>query len=177
MIVLGQHEAIVSERLFYEVQDILEGKRRRELPAHHSRQENLPLRGFLKCPSCGRNLTGSASKGNGGRYYYYHCKNACKERQKAVEVNQSFYEMLVDISSNEKALKSFEKILSDYYLKDNKQKRSDLEKTTKEMEVIRKRLDNAQMMTLDGALDTQEYRNIKAKLEPEMVGLLENKLN
>ena len=172
LIVPGQHEPIVSERLFYEVQDVLEGKRRKELPAHHSKQEDLPLRGFLKCPSCGRNLTGSASKGNGGRYYYYHCKNACKERQKAVEVNGSFYEMLVEISSNEKALKSFEKILSDHYLKDNKQKKADLEKTNKEIEVICKRLDNAQMMTLDGALDASEYRNIKAELEPEMSRLI-----
>lgn len=172
MIVPGQHEPIISESLFYEVQDVLEGKRRKELPAHPSRQELLPLRGFLKCPVCGRTLTGSASKGNGGKYYYYHCRNTCRERQKAIEVNQSFYHMLLHISSNQKALKSFEKILSDYYLKDNKQKKADLEKVNKEIELIRKRLDNAQMMILDGALDGTEYKNIKARLEPEMSRLI-----
>jgi hypothetical protein len=172
MIIPGQHEPIISESLFYKVQDVLEGKRRKELPAHPSRQELLPLRGFLKCPVCGRTLTGSASKGNGGKYYYYHCKNGCKERQKAIEVNHSFYQLLLHVSSNEKALKSFEKILSDYYLKGNKQKKADLEKANKEVELIRKRLDNAQMMTLDGALDATEYRNIKARLEPEMSRLV-----
>jgi hypothetical protein len=65
MIVPGQHEPIISERLFYEVQDVLEGKKRKDLPSHISKKEDLPLRGYFKCTACGKNLTGSASKGNG----------------------------------------------------------------------------------------------------------------
>ena len=172
MIVPAQHPPIISERLYYEVQDVLEGRKRKELPAHYSKREDLPLRGYLKCSLCGRNLTGSASKGNGGRYYYYHCKNGCKERFRATEANNSFYELLEEISDNEKALRSFEKILSNHYSKGNKEKKIEKEKVAKELEVLRKRLDNAQMMTLDGNLDASEYRNIKARLEPEVQRLV-----
>ena len=176
MIVPGQHEPIISERLFYEVQDVMEGKKRKDLPAHYSQKEDLPLRGYFKCTACGKNLTGSASKGNGGKYYYYHCKNGCKERFRATEGNNSFYEYLDEISGNEKAITSWERILRDYYLKDNKEKKGESEKVARELELLRKRLDNAQMMTLDGALDATEYRNIKAKLEPEVQRLLRKQI-
>jgi site-specific DNA recombinase len=176
MIVPGQHEPIISERLFYEVQDVLEGKKRKDLPAHFSKREDLPLRGYFKCTACGRNLTGSASKGNGGKYFYYHCKNGCKERFRATEGNDSFYEYLDEISGNEKAIRSWEKILKDYYLKDNKEKGIEKEKVSKELELLKKRLSNAQMMTLDGALDPSEYRNIKAKLEPEIERLIRKQM-
>ena len=35
--------------------------------------EDFPLRGFILCDSCGKSLTGSYSRGNGGKYPYYHC--------------------------------------------------------------------------------------------------------
>ncbi len=66
--VQGQHE-----RLFDRVQKILEGNKRVELPKTKILSDViLPLRGFLVCPKCGRNLSGSASKGRNNRYYYYH---------------------------------------------------------------------------------------------------------
>jgi hypothetical protein len=176
MVVPGQHQPIISERLFYEVQEVLDSKKRKNLPAHISKKQDFPLRGYFKCTACGKNLTGSASKRNGGKYYYYHCKNGCKERFRATEGNNAFYELLEDISGNEKAIKSWEKILKDYYSKDNREKRIENENVTKEIDLLKKRLDNAQIMTLDGALDATEHRNIKAKLQPEIERLLRKQL-
>jgi site-specific DNA recombinase len=59
--VKGQHEGIVPESLFYEVQDILDGKRK--IYKTKKESQELQLRGFLICPKCGKILTGSASKG------------------------------------------------------------------------------------------------------------------
>ncbi len=50
----------------------------------------LQLRGYLICPKCGKLLTGSASKGRNGRYYYYHCISSCGTRFKAENANQLF---------------------------------------------------------------------------------------
>lgn len=44
----------------------------------------------MVCPECGRNLTGSASKGRTNRYYYYHCVSSCGFRQKAEVANEIF---------------------------------------------------------------------------------------
>jgi hypothetical protein len=45
------------------------------LIAKEKYREELPLRGHLKRPDCGRALTGSLSSGNGGKYAYYHCQH------------------------------------------------------------------------------------------------------
>jgi len=67
--VKGTHEPIVSEYLFYDVQDVLDGKKRRvKSKSKFEAEENFPLRGFLQCPNCGGMLTDSSSKGK-SRYY------------------------------------------------------------------------------------------------------------
>src|SRR5690606_30114532 len=79
-VVKGQHEPLISEKTFADVQDILDGRKRVVKPKIVA-MDNLPLRGFLKCPKCDRMLTGSASKGKmGNYYYYYHCTSACGVR-------------------------------------------------------------------------------------------------
>lgn len=89
--VKGQHEAIIDEKLFNAVQQILDGNRKIKRPnSKVLSDENLPLRGFLICPKCRRNLTGSASTGRNGKYYYYHCIASCGFRQKAEHTNEIF---------------------------------------------------------------------------------------
>jgi site-specific DNA recombinase len=65
-IVQGRHEPLINERLFYDVQDVLDGKKKARIPAQKNKLEAIPLRGFLLCPRCNRTLTGSGSNGNGG---------------------------------------------------------------------------------------------------------------
>lgn len=94
--VKGQHEAIISEALFYEVQDVLNGNKRKTATKFVS-AELLPLRGFLECPDCHRMLTGSASRGRHGNYFhYYHCTGSCKCRFRAATVNEYFENELLD---------------------------------------------------------------------------------
>lgn len=113
------HGALVSEEFFYEVQDVLNG-RKRKFPAKNTLKEELPLRGFFECRKWGTRLTGSAYKGNGGRYFYYHCSKGCNERFKADEANDLFVKELVRISFSKCGIKVFRKILTDYSKKTRK---------------------------------------------------------
>ncbi len=171
-IVPGKHDPIISESLYYEVQDVISGRRRIGVATHHCKQEPLPLRGFLKCAKCGRTLSGSGSKGNGGTYYYYHCFNGCKERFKAPLANELFYDLLRQISGNKKLLKTLEYISKDHYKKHSNEQAVAVDLATKELETYRKRMETAQMLMLDGQIDSSEYRNIKHKLEPEIERLV-----
>lgn len=85
----GVHEPLITESLYYRVQDILDGRKRNEYVKVNAPEE-LPLRGFMFCSKCNYLLTGSASKGRNQYYHYYHCKRPCKVRYKAHEVNEYF---------------------------------------------------------------------------------------
>ena len=172
VVVTGKHESIISEALFYAVQDVLLGRKKTGFPTHNSKQEALPLRGFLKCRKCGKTLTGSGSKGNGGKYYYYHCFSGCNERFKAPMANELFYELLNQISSNKKLLETIKHITTDKYKRENKDQSIEVDKVEREIETSRKRLENAQILMLDGELDASDYRSIKAKIEPEIERLV-----
>ncbi|GEJ43562.1 recombinase family protein [Chryseobacterium sp. ON_d1] len=92
--VWDQHEPLITESIFNEVQQILDGRKRQIKPKVVS-IDNLPLRGFLKCHKCGKMLTGSASKGKMGVYYnYYHCSSSCGVRFKAEITNDIFIKQL-----------------------------------------------------------------------------------
>lgn len=93
LIVKGLHEPLITEKLFNKVQKALKGDIKPKRIAIAT-PEDLPLRGFLKCPGCRRMLTGSASKGRRTHVAYYHCKSPCKVRFNANRVNQDFIEEL-----------------------------------------------------------------------------------
>ena len=163
----GQHEPIISENIFFQVQDILDG-RKRVVPTKNTRQEELPLRGFLICPQCGKKLTGSASRGAGGKYFYYHCYPGCKERVKAPEVNEEFFRLLEKITFNQDGIDLFKDIVGQVF-RENQMNHSLRAKQIKtEMEKLRQRLDKAQQLMLDGEMKMDEYRDIKSKTEPEI---------
>lgn len=89
MFVQGKHLAIISEALYYEVQQVLDGRRKKQRTKTVV-DDMLPLRGFLVCPKCGKMLTGSASKGHTKHYHYYHCVSSCGSRYKADKANELF---------------------------------------------------------------------------------------
>lgn len=64
-----KHEPLISEKTFQAVQDRINGKSR----PHAKLNEDFPLRGFVKCNACGKNLTGGWVKGRKERYARYWC--------------------------------------------------------------------------------------------------------
>ena len=94
----GVHEGIVPEKLFYQVQDVLEGNLPKKRISKTTQNAVLPLRGILKCSKCEAKLTGSRSRGKlGTRYAYYHCNKCGNERYRADRINNLIKEVLNSI--------------------------------------------------------------------------------
>ncbi len=111
--VKSNHIPLITETLFYEVQRIVTTKRKIE-----TKNENLSaiffLKGFLKCPICGRKLSASFSKGYSKRYPYYHCKGRCPTRINANLLNTKYEEALLKLRLSTNALPIFNYILKDW---------------------------------------------------------------
>lgn len=172
----GIHEPLIAEELFFKVEDILEG-RAPNRPTKNTLKEQLPLRGMLECRICGKNISGSASKGNGGKYYYYHCTCGCPERFKAEIANASFLEMLKSIKPNSMVLELNYEILLDTFEAKIKSDRSELAKIEEEISRNNQRLQNAQHLMLDAAISAHDYKEIKTQLTEANDELIRKKAN
>jgi site-specific DNA recombinase len=172
--VKGIHEPIISEGLFHEVQNVLDG-RKPVHPSVHAAKEELPLRGFLLCRKCGCKLTGSASKGRGGKYFYYHCTSKCGERYRAEVANADFLIELKKSLPDEEDIVFFESIAADYYKKTGKAKSVNLKEIDDAIEKNRVRITNALRRMSDEEITPADYRDIKNLYEPEIEKQLRKK--
>jgi DNA invertase Pin-like site-specific DNA recombinase len=169
-IVQGLHEAIITETLFYEVQDAMDGRKRLQGTKLMSPDE-LPLRGFLLCAKCSRVLTGSASKGRTKYYYYYHCSSACGCRFKAEEVNKAFLNELKKYQSKPGIAELSEQIIKDLYNSSFATKgdgRSDLLKLIAD---LNSKVSKARELLLNGDLEGRDFKLIKTECEDKITRL------
>lgn len=107
------HQPIVDLELFKKVQNVLDGRKNPDAKFLTSINDLFPLRGNFVCPTCGKQITASKSKGNGGHYEYYHCKASCKIRLKKDVVHDRVKELLNKISLDENVKELFKGVLSD----------------------------------------------------------------
>lgn len=171
-IIKGTHEPLVSEELFEKVQDTLNGRRKRFAYTITAKDE-LPLRGFLSCTKCGRNLTGSASTGGSGiKHFYYHCKPGCSERIKAIQANDSFSESLKDYAFDKEADELYKEIVKDVFKGNSEGKVFNQNQIQTEIQKNRERINTAQQKMLDNEITADEYREAKKYYEPIIEKLL-----
>lgn len=82
----GIHEPIINLVTWKIVQE----KMKRPLKIKTVIDENIPLRGLLKC-HCGQPLSGAPSRGKAGNYYYYYkCKHSKHNNISALKAHEQF---------------------------------------------------------------------------------------
>ena len=185
----GVHDALVSESLYYRVQDII---RKRHLsknkPLYNTHRQELPLRGKLYCMNCQSRMTGSPSRSqNGKRYFYYHCNTCKKERYSAIKVNKVFESILEDLKFT-KSSKQLYKMILESLLADHKD-HSKTSRETLENKLIKidERLERLQDLFVDDMISSDHYgktlnrytnerETISSKLELLKTDTSQNKL-
>lgn len=101
----ASHEAIIDNKIWVLVQNkIKEPKGTRVIL-----DEQLPLRGILKC-HCGNPMTGAPSRGKSGKYfYYYKCKFPRHNNLSAVKIHDQLLSILELITFSQKMVSNIEK--------------------------------------------------------------------
>jgi len=80
----------------------------------------------LICPSCGKLLTGSASKGRNGLYYYYHCTSSCGTIFKAENTNSLFSGELKKLIPNPGMTEVYKMVLQEEFKSKTREQREDI---------------------------------------------------
>ena len=168
-IVEGKHEPLITKELFETVQDVL-FNRKRKVPEKNTKNKELPLRGLLQCKICGGNLTGSASKNRLKQpYFYYHCRLKCNERFRAKLANDWIVDELLKLKISKEDAEAIRRGSKEVFTSNEEDRKKEVQKKNVEIERNQTRIAKAQQMMLDGTLDTQDYKEIKARYEPEIL--------
>jgi site-specific DNA recombinase len=165
--VQGTHEIIISEAIFYQAQDVMNGRKKTNLVKVTS-VEQLPLRGFLKCPHCGKTLTGSPSKGKTQWYFYYHCKSPCRFRLNADCTNTEFVEHLKEFSPITGMADLYAQVMEHFYshqMKDGGQFKT---QWLAKIDEVNKKLAKARDLLVSDDIDPVDYKKIKTECEEKI---------
>jgi site-specific DNA recombinase len=143
--VAGTFKPLIDSEVWWKVQNVLVGNTATVTP-HLRNRPDFPLRGFVRCGSCGRPLTASWSTGRGGRYGYYHCPppvRCGKTKIRREKLEADFGALLADLRPEPTYLALFREIVLDVWTGRQKEvmaRRSALEEELRELKRRRDRL-------------------------------------
>ncbi|MEE1897441.1 recombinase family protein [Flavobacterium rakeshii] len=180
-VIIGIHEAIITPELFNSVQEVINGRKKKGAKLPSTINVNFPIKKNLVCPKCGKQITGSRSKGNGGYYEYYHCTSKCKVRLKKQTVHNNLISLLNDSSLNSNIIELYKEILTELINRNetniNNQLKSLSDELKKNNELLSKAEDKriSDEITQDAYMRaTTRYMDKINELENEMSILQEN---
>jgi site-specific DNA recombinase len=171
--VKGQHEPLITDCVFYQAQDTLDGKKR--IYISKKRTQDYPMRGFLICPDCGRLLTASSAQGRTKKYFYYHCKLPCKARFHTHETHDLFSKELKKFIPRPGMTEVYKEVIQSLYKKQSRGGREDLREIREELELLNKRIAKARDRMIDDELDAADYKAVKTECEKKIT-VLESRL-
>ena len=118
-LIKGQHKPLVELSTWEKCQFVLKNKSNNAINKRFYNNPDFPLRRFTVCGNCRQPLTGCWSKGKGGRYAYYYCRNMnCQKYSKMISANslhEEFVEYLKSIKPKEEFISLFREIFIDRY--------------------------------------------------------------
>ena len=168
-LIKGIHEPLVDEETFNKVQMLLDRKKQRPPRLARKPHPDLFLRKFLICPVCGKSLTGSNSRGNGGIYAYYNCSaNGKHFRIRADKANNLFANHFLGLKPNSTILNLYNEILSDLRHSNGAEQRNKINKLHKEAETITARLNRIEDKYADGEIDSDTFSRMSRRLSVEI---------
>jgi site-specific DNA recombinase len=167
--VAGIHEPLIGEDLFYQVQDILDGKKRPVTRIRADALDIFQLRGFLICEKCGRLLTASSSKGRNGYHAYYHCtKRLCRSRYRAEATNLAFLDHLRAAKPPAAVKALYRLIFADMYEQVSEVGQRDVRGVQAEIARLTAKQGKARDLLLNDSLEADDYKAIKRECESQL---------
>ncbi|MBC7332810.1 MAG: recombinase family protein, partial [Synergistetes bacterium] len=179
----GNHEAIIDEIIFEEVQRML-NRNKKECKSIKQNKYDFLLRGLLRCGYCGSNLTTHYTVKNGDRFFYYKCtriqhrdKTACLSKPlPGKEFDNVMVKSIGEIAQDNRLLKRILKRSNHVVLNEIEELRKEEIKFEKEIErkseEIRKLL-NLFLLDKNPPIEVREEVNKRSKEKEELEKKLE----
>lgn len=175
-LVKGIHEAIIPEHLYYRAQEKLKRNKRKMVAKP---KEQYPLKGIIKSPCCGRDLTAGWSTGKKKKYLYYRCLDHSNVNISGIELHDKFEELLRYLSFTQGFINEVVSEVSkkvNTYLKSTAKRQKEIRM---QLLAVDKKIENADDKLFSETINDQTYKRIlvrfngeKAELQKELNNLI-----
>jgi len=178
-LITGQHKPIISESLFFKVQDVINERKLSGNRMYNTALEHLELRGFLICPNCQRLLTGSSSKGKTKYFSYYHCRSECGKRFRADFVIELFAFELGKYKLNPFYSEKIKEIIALIYERRINSKQEDKNRIANEISKFDSMIEKALELLTQKKIELAEFLTLKTRIlgQREILVVKQNKLS
>ena len=174
--VQGIHEALIDQRTFNAVQNVLDGKKKEAPKMARTVNPVLYMRRYLTCPVCGSPLTGAVSRGNGGEYAYYFCNRDHKHYNvRADAVNAGFVKYISKLKPNQTVLDLYNEILQDLRGERVQDNHKQADKLEVEMAALEERVNRVNDLYFDGKISLAD-RDMNIARYHEQIEHLKHKI-
>lgn len=174
-VVPGQHPALISRELFDQCQRMRDETAAPTLGKSWSQntasQEAFYLKGVLKCPISGRNMTAYNAKGKSGRRFPYYASQKIRGGVN-IPTGRAHHMIAMALAGLRISPEHYAEICAEI----NRQFADRISAATKEvnaaragLERTRSRLNNIAIQFADGNLTPDEYRTMKAGFDADVV--------
>ena len=169
--VKGLHKPMITEGEMHMIIAIRAGKSIKKQP-RQSFNPLFPLKKTIKCGTCGGNMTGSKSKGNGGYFPYYNCYNKdCEMCNKTIakeDVEAEFVELLKTLKPKKKFLRLFKETVLDLWEEKLADYRAEVRKYEERLKQLEKKRKRIYEMREDGSYTQEEFQERKGVVDNEI---------
>ena len=112
--------------------------------------------------------TGSASKGNGGRYWYYHCHHCGQSRFRAETASIELAHYLNQIKISPEVATLYEHIIEDLAHEEKSARSRKVAQLRESISSLEQKLVRATDMFVEGELDRESYQRYRSRCQEEL---------
>jgi site-specific DNA recombinase len=167
----GLHAPMITRDEMHQIMLIRSGKARAQKRNRYN--ADFPLRRTVRCATCGRMLTGSVSRGNGGQYFYYHCHNrACTEYGKTTpkaEVEKAFIAHLRKLAPRAEVIAVVKASVIELWEENGRRFKLEAERHQKSIASLNERRTRIRDLIEDGTYSREEGRERLGEIKNQII--------
>jgi len=168
-LIQAQHQPIISQEVFNNVQAILDRKKPNITPKIRNNPD-FPLRNFIHCEECKGKLTGSWSKGRSKKYAYYHCRTkGCTLYVRKEVLEEEFYQCLKELQPKKEMMDLFKEIVLDVWNKKKDESFKEVKRLEKEIQKLRDKKERINELAINDTFDNKTYKEESQKVNNDIL--------
>ena len=170
--VKGIHEPIISDTQYWRVQDML-GLTKRAMKSQP--KDEFPLKGILKSPCCGQNLTAGWSKGKKKYYLYYRCIKHSEVNISGAVLHEKYSKLLANLVFTQEAIDEIVEEVRGGLNEMLKVRDQELKIILEQLTRVEERIESAEEKVIDETINRATYKKQMKKFLAEQAQLHNSK--